>query len=229
MLRKFMFSGVMLSAVVVPYVMSTGSEWWAAAKAKVSEMTASAPAKPEGAAAAGTTLSASVSHDPGIHATLAGHSLGGTHQPSKLPVEGYSAQNLADVITFNATPQWIMMRWPRVTVGLAELDMQGYRVPLVSGTGVDDLAGSLTYYFDNDHRVKLIHFRGTTGDPRKIVGLVMQQYNLLPQPTGDPALQLYQVKWNGKPVSELRVQSASVLRADEPYSRFAVELALKRS
>lgn len=228
MLRKFMFSGVMLSAVVVPYVMSTGSEWWSTIKSKVSEVTTSAPAKPEGATEL-ANLSSSVSHDPGIHASLAGHSLGGAHQPSKLPVEGYAAQNLADVINFNATPQWIMMRWPRVTVGLAELDMQGYRVPLVTGTGYDDLAGSLTYYFDNDQRVKLIHFRGTTGDPRKIVGLVMQQYSFLPQPTGDPALQLYQVKWNGKPVSELRVQSASVLRSDEPYSRFAVELALKRS
>lgn len=229
MLRKFMFSGVMLSAVVVPYVMSTGSQWWTTIKAKVSQMTASAPAKPEGIADLAIGPPASVSHDPGIHATLAGHSLGGAHQPAKIPVEGYAAQNLADVINFNATPQWIMMRWPRVTVGLAELDMQGYRVPLVTGTGYDDLAGSLTYYFDNEQRVKLIHFRGTTGDPRKLVGLVMQQYSFLPQPTGDPALQLYQVKWNGKPVSELRVQSASVLRADEPYSRFAVELALKRS
>jgi len=226
MLRKFMFSGVMLSAVVVPYVMSTGSEWWTTIKSKVSSMTASAPDNPATSADLST---ASVSHDPGIHASFVGHSLGGTHQPSKLPVEGYAAQNLADVINFNATPQWIMMRWPRVTVGLAELDMQGYRVPLVTGTGYDDLAGSLTYYFDNDQRVKLIHFRGTTGDPRKIVGLVMQQYSFLPQPTGDPALQLYQVKWNGKPVSELRVQSASVLRSDEPYSRFAVELTLKRS
>jgi hypothetical protein len=227
MLRKFMFSGVMLSAVVVPYAMSTGSEWWATIKAKVSQMTASAPEKSEGPEEFASV--SSVSHDTGVRATLAGHSLGGSQQPSKLPVEGYAAQNLGDVINFNATPQWIMMRWPRVTVGLAELDMQGYRVPLVTGTGYDDLAGSLTYYFDNDQRVKLIHFRGSTGDPRKIVGLVMQQYGFLPQPTGDPALQLYQVKWNGKPVSELRVQSASVLRSDEPYSRFAIELALKRS
>ena len=217
MLRKFMFSGVMFSAVVVPYVMSTGSEWWTTIQSKVSQMTASAPADPAQLANMPAT---NTSHKD---ASLAGHSLGGAHQPSKLPVEGYAAQNLGDVINFNATPQWIMMRWPRVTVGLAELDMQGYRVPLVTGTGYDDLAGSLTYYFDNDQRVKLIHFRGTTGDPRKIVGLVMQQYNFLPQPTGDPALQLYQVKWNGKPISELRVQSASVLRSDEQYSRFAVE------
>jgi len=221
-----MFSSVMLSAVVVPYVMSTGSEWWTTIKSKVSSMTASA--NPAATTELTDMSSTGISHAAG-QAAFAGHSLGGAHQPSKLPVEGYAAQNLSDVINFNATPQWIMMRWPRVTVGLAELDMQGYRVPLVTGTGYDDLAGSLTYYFDNDQRVKLIHFRGTTGDPRKIVGLVMQQYSFLPQPTGDPALQLYQVKWNGKPISELRVQSASVLRSDEPYSRFAVELALKRS
>ena len=97
---------------------------------------------------------------------LQGHSLGGAHQPSKVPIEGYGTYDLGEVINFGATPSWIMTRWPRVTVGLAELDMQGYRVPLVTGTKYDDLAGSLTYYFDQDQRVKLIHFRGTTGDPR---------------------------------------------------------------
>ena len=49
---------------------------------------------------------------------------------------------------------------------LAELDVQGYRVPLVTGTSRDDLAGSLTYYFDKTHHVTHIHFRGTTGDPQ---------------------------------------------------------------
>jgi hypothetical protein len=115
-----------------------------------------------------------------------------------------------------------------VTVGLADLDMQGYRVPLVTGTGYDDLAGSLTYYFDQNQQVKLIHFRGTTGDPRKLVALVMSQYKFLPQASGDPSLQLYQVKWNGKPISELQVHTADGLRASEPYSRFTVELAINR-
>ncbi len=224
-----MFSGVMVSAVGVPYVMSTGAEWWDTIKSRVAEFTAPADPAAKHAQNAAEAL-AIPTYPTGTPAAFAahGHSLAGSHQPSKLPPEGYTAQSLNDVINFNATPQWIAMRWPRVTVGLAELDMQGYRVPLVSGTGYDDLAGSLTYYFDQDQRVKLIHFRGTTGDPRKLVALVMQQYSFLPQATGDPSLQLYQVKWNGKPVSELRVQTASVLRSNEPFTRYSVELALKR-
>jgi hypothetical protein len=121
-----------------------------------------------------------------------------------------------------------MSRWPRVTAGLAEPELQGYRVPLVTGTGENDLAGSLTYYFDQDQRVKLIHFRCTTGNPQQLVTYVTSRYGLTPQPTGDPGLQLYQVKWNGKPMSELRIRTATILRAAQPYSRFHVELAMKR-
>lgn len=219
MLRKFMFSGVVMSAVVIPYVMSTGGEWWTVAKERVAAMTQSSPKE----AGAGNSQAATGAYPQG-------HSLAAAHLPGsrQVPVEGYGTMHLGEVINFNATPAWVMARWPRVTVGLAELDMQGYRVPLVTGTAQDDLAGSLTYYFDQEQRVLLIHFRGSTGDPRKLVSLVMSQYQMLPQATGNPSLQLYQVKWNGKPISELQVHTADVLRADEPYSRFSVELALKR-
>ncbi|HEV3024657.1 MAG TPA: DUF6690 family protein, partial [Pirellulales bacterium] len=48
---------------------------------------------------------------------------------------------------FDVTSAWVLGRWPRVSAGLSQLDLQGYRVPLVTGTKPDDLAGSLTYYF----------------------------------------------------------------------------------
>jgi hypothetical protein len=221
-----MFSGVMMSAVVIPYVMSTGGEWYTAAKNKVASMTASSP-KEGSAPNAETALAAYGSNESGQQ----GHSLAAAHLPraNQVPVEGYGTVHLGEVINFNATPSWVMARWPRVTVGLAETELQGYRVALVSGTAQDDIAGSLTYYFDNEQRVSIIHFRGSTGDPRKLVALVMSQYEMLPQATGDPRLQLYQRKWNGKPVSELQIHTADVLRADEPYSRFSLEMAIKRS
>jgi hypothetical protein len=221
-----MFSGVMMSAVVIPYVMSTGGEWYTAAKNKVASMTASSP-KEGSTPNAETALAAYGSNESGQQ----GHSLAAAHLPraNQVPVEGYGTVHLGEVINFNATPSWVMARWPRVTVGLAETELQGYRVALVSGTAQDDIAGSLTYYFDNEQRVSIIHFRGSTGDPRKLVALVMSQYEMLPQATGDPRLQLYQRKWNGKPVSELQIHTADVLRADEPYSRFSLEMAIKRS
>ena len=226
MLRKFMFSGVMMSAVVIPYVMSTGGEWFTAAKNRVASMTQASPK--EGSAAAGNAAASFDSSAAGAYPQ--GHSLAAAHLPraNQVPVEGYGTMHLGEVINFNATPAWVMARWPRVTVGLAELDMQGYRVPLVTGTAQDDLAGSLTEDLDQAQHVLLIHFRGSTGDPRKLVALVMSQYKMLPQASGNPSLQLYQVKWNGKPISELQVHTADILRADDPYSRFSVELALKR-
>jgi hypothetical protein len=101
-------------------------------------------------------------------------------------------------------------------------------VPLVTGTGVDDLAGSLTYYFGADRSVQYITFHGVTGDPRKLVNHVVQKYGFQPQRTDDPGLAVYMVKWNGKPISELRVQTARVLRADQRNLSYKVDLAMKR-
>ena len=44
------------------------------------------------------------------------------------------SRSLDEVLRFDLTPDWILHRWPRVSTGLAQLDLQGYRVPLVSGT-----------------------------------------------------------------------------------------------
>jgi len=121
-----------------------------------------------------------------------------------------------------------MQRWERVSAGLADIDLQGYRVPLVTGTADDDLAGSLTYYFDKQQKVQRITFHGTSGNPRKLVTLLTGRYGFLRQSTDDPSLYLYQVKWNGKPTSELRIKPARVVRADAPHSRFEIELAMKR-
>src|SRR5205823_12511410 len=135
-------------------------------------------------------------------------------------IEGPATVDLGDVLRFDPTPAWVMARWPRVTAGLAELDLQGYRVPLVSGTKPDDVAGSLTYYFDKNEHVAYINFHGCTGDPRKLIALVTSRYSFLKQKTDDPSLGLYQVRWNGKALSELRIRPARVLRADQPNARY---------
>ncbi len=223
MIRRMMFTSVIVSAIGLPYLLSTGSAWWSTIK---SQFSSSAAADPSGA---GTGALAATSVSTSRAAAPLGPEAPAFGSPAKaLPIEGYGARDLNEVLNFGATPAWVMQRWPRVTVGLAEIDMQGYRVPLVTGTRPDDLAGVLTYYFDEKQQAKLIHFRGTTGDPRKLIQLVMSQYKFLPQASGDPSLQLYQVKWNGKPISELQVHTAHVMRASQPNSRYRVELALKR-
>jgi hypothetical protein len=219
MFKRFFFMFVMMAAVGVPYLVTSSSDWWNTLSARY----LGGGTDGKAAAADGSKAGAP---------PQAGSPQGGAAKTDTvmrpLPVEGFGAQDLSQVLQFDGTPAWVMARWPRVTAGLAELDLQGYRVALVSGTADDDLAGSLTYYFDKSQRIARISFHGTTGDPRKLISLVSSRYHFVQQQTDDPSLSLFQVKWNGKPLSELRIRPARMLRADQPRSRYEVDLAMKR-
>jgi hypothetical protein len=214
MTKRFLFVLIMVAAVGLPYLATSSTDWLSYFS---SQHAGSADAT---AATAGGKLGA---NSGGAQHDSAAGPLG------KPPaIEGLGAADLGEVLRFDGTPGWVMARWPRVTAGLAELDLQGYRVPLVTGTTDDDLAGSLTYYFDKNQHVAFINFKGTTGNPRKLIALVTARYRFLQQKTDDPGLSLYQVNWNGKPQSELRIRTAPIVRADQPHARFEVELAMKR-
>ncbi len=218
MLKRFLFLMAMVGAVAVPYLLTTSPDWWnsltsTSTDAKDAKHTSSlarfAPNKPTpGFNTSGRTTTAGLTTPAGTEST-----------PSI---------DLSEVLQFDGTPAWVMTRWPRVTSGLSEVDLQGYRVALVSGTAEDDIAGSLSYYFDKSQRIAYINFHGTTGDPRKLVTLLTSRYRFVPQQAADPGLHLYQIKWNGKPHSELRIRSARIVRADQPHSRYEVDLAMKR-
>jgi hypothetical protein len=221
MLKRFFLSSFMVGAVIVPYAISTSGDWYNKVKTQYfsSSPQAAAPATPQPAAAANGQPAQGIDSQ-GIAAL---------HAPSKpQSIEGFPATDLKEVLHFDGTPAWVMSRWPRVSSGLATLDLQGYRVPLVTGTAQDDLAGSLTYYFDKEQRVKFISFQGATGDPRKLIAMVTEKYGFKPEQTNDPGLSLFMVKWNGKPVSELRIRPARLVRADQPHSRYEIYLAMRR-
>ncbi len=224
MFRRLLFLSFMSGAIGVPYLLSSSSNIWTSVKSKFSSSDDGGGANTPDTDAA---LAATEAQQPaGLAGTPQAQFLQRPAKPKD--IEGAPAQNLAEILHFNGTPDWVVQRWPRVTTGLAHPELQGYRVPLVTGTAEDDLAGSLTYYFDGNSRVEYITFHGVTGDPRKIIALVMRNYGFQPERTDDPRLTLYMVKWNGKPVSELRIETARVLRADQPNLRYRVDLALKR-
>ena len=135
---------------------------------------------------------------------------------------------MEDVLRFDITTAWVLANWPRVSAGLAELDLQGYRVPVVTGASEADLAGSLTYYFNPRQRVQRIVFSGSTGDARRLVSLVESRYQLKRKITPDPSLFLYEHKEYGQVTSELRIRPAPVVRSGAPHGRFAVALTLGR-
>ena len=136
---------------------------------------------------------------------------------------------LAEVLNFDVTMDWVLKRWPRVSTGLAHLQYQGYRVPLVTGTAESDLAGSLTYYFNSQQVVEQITLRGTTGDARKLVALLSTRHGFARRVANDPGLFIYEVAHSaGRPKSVLEIRSAGVVQSSDPYGRFKVDLVMQR-
>jgi len=91
--------------------------------------------------------------------------------------------NLSSLFRFDVTKQWITSRWDRVSTCPADQGLHGMRVALVTGTNSWDLHGSLTYYFDANHRVQRITYRGWTGDATRLVQTLQKQVQLRAQPT----------------------------------------------
>jgi hypothetical protein len=159
-----------------------------------------------------------------VPAPTATVSPGGT----ELPLEGLAVHDLAEVLRFDISPQWVYRHWARKSTALSNLDFYGVRVPLVTGTDVHDVAGSLTYYFGAGGHVERITFRGRTGDARPMIALVMSRYGLRRQRPETPGNLLYEVRWNGRATSRLRISPASVIWASVPHATYAVELDLNR-
>ncbi len=179
------------------------------------------------------------SKDPAAEATIGANGAAGSPL-ERAAIQGSSAAShprvaspeapplvdLAEAIRFDATTAWLFQRWPRVTAGLPDGSLQGYRVPLVSGTSEEDVAGSLTYYFNAQQVCQRITLVGTVGDPRKITTQVLGRFGLKRQTSHDPGMHLYQTRWNGKPVSELKIKAAPVVKATAPFARYDVQLVL---
>jgi hypothetical protein len=147
--------------------------------------------------------------------------------PTQIPLEGAPTYSIADVLRMDVSKEWVYLRWPRKSTALAELELFGVRVPLVTGTRLHDLAGSLTYYFGADGRVKRISFHGRTGDTTQLAAIVHQRFGLQAIPTAISGEQLLQARNGDDLISELRTRPAPVLWASTPHESFAVELELQ--
>ena len=142
-------------------------------------------------------------------------------KPNELPMV-----EMAEAFQFSVTPSWVISRWPRVSSGLPDEQLQGLRVALISGMREDDVAGSLTYYFMPSQRCAKITFTGTTGDPQRITALMVDRFKFQGFTYGEPGVQRYEIRWNGKALSEFTVRPASVVRSSSPLERYQVQLAI---
>ena len=144
-------------------------------------------------------------------------------------LDGGVIGRLEDVINMNVTPKWITQRWARVSTNIQSGQWQGYRVPIVTGEKTDDLAGALTYYFDNQKQLQRISFRGTTGESQRIITLLQQQFHLTKRPTS--LIGLYIKSQNRRPVSVLmitRSPRAATQNNAARYSQCTIQFELNR-
>ena len=141
-------------------------------------------------------------------------------------VSGPEITNFGDVFRFDLTPQAITSRWSRVSTGLSDVRLQGYRVPLVTGVSESDLAGSLTYYFDGQPRLRRITFLGTTGDPQKLVEFLSRQFGFRRAQSTSPRLTVYRVRFGR--TGQLTVAPAEVLDRNQASTNYRVDLLLER-
>jgi hypothetical protein len=150
----------------------------------------------------------------------------GGQQGALPPLAGPTVDQLGEVLRFDVSPAWVAARWARVTATLADTQLDGLRVPLVSGVSDSDLTGSLTYYFDKEQQVQRLTFHGTTGNSQRLVQLLTESYKFQREPTLGG--EVYTRRWNGRPTSVCRIRTAPVLRADMPNSKLEVLLEINR-
>jgi hypothetical protein len=137
---------------------------------------------------------------------------------------GPVGMTLIEALYFDASPEWISQRWPRVTTRLPFLEYHGIRVPLVTGYELEDVAGTLTYYFDSNSQVQRITFSGFTGDYEPTAALLQNRFGLRQYASVGTALFL--AYWEGRPIGMLRIEEASLAEVDKPDTRYRVEIEL---
>ncbi len=143
-----------------------------------------------------------------------------------MSIVGGPVADLRDVLRFDITPAWVPQRFSRVSTVLAERNMDGLRVALVTGTQPHDLAGTVSYYFDKQQQLRRINVHALTGDPSQLVGLMMQFYHLEPEPSLGG--HLYTARWNNRVTSLMQISPAPVMYATAVNSRYVVFLELNQ-
>ncbi len=136
---------------------------------------------------------------------------------------GPAIDNFDALFRFEVGPEWVTDHWSRVSTVRSEEGWQGLRVPVVTGMAPDDLAGSLTYYFDSWRRLQRIAFRGTTGDARRVIAW-SASHGLRREPT--IAAELFTRRRNGRATSVLAIERPAVISSQLPNQRQDVLLEL---
>lgn len=158
--------------------------------------------------------------------TLGTPTLGQIQQQPQASVGGGAINDLREVLRFDIVPGWLPQRFARVSTVTSNVQMDGLRVPLITGTQSRDIAGSLTYYFDAGQALKRINLHGVTGDPTILANLMVQFYQLKPEQSLGG--QLFTSRWNNRVTSVMQVAPAPIIYAGADHSKYIIFLELNQ-
>ncbi len=215
MFKTLLYSGLGLGACLFgPYMFYSASDYVNEARQPGPEIQL-AESSPENGSEGKSAEAVSVTVD-------------GTPKPLP-PLAGQPVHDFGEVLRFDVSTRWIAERWPHVSTGLAQLQLHGYRVPLVTGTDETDLAGSLTYYFGPRQQVERLVFHGTTGDPSRLLAFLLRHYRFVHRPVNDPGLYIYEaVSQDGEFAGSAEIRSSWTIRAEQALQRYEVKVQLER-
>jgi uncharacterized protein DUF6690 len=200
-LRPFILGGGLLAAVVVPYL-ALNENLTGSVRTQWNRLQGQ------------SSLPGDLPAGPSTPSAIA------SSAPTSLPVP------IEQAFRFDATPQWVASRWPRVSTVLGQPKQLGMRVALVTGTRPDDIAGSLTYYFDEHHQLQRITFTGLTADPRRLLALLIPAGGLQSQPTTSV---VHYIAGDAKrPTSQVIARHLPVVANTAPGPRVEVAVDLAR-
>ena len=152
--------------------------------------------------------------------------LGGMTGEAIPDLTGADVRDLREILRFDVSPDWVMSRFARVTTVLADTRLEGLRVPVVTGIRANDIAGTMTYFFDRGGQVQRIMLHGFTGDPSRIVEAMTTHYGLSRNPSLEAGV--YTRAWNGSAVHFLRLSHAPVVYSDAVHQKYTVFLELNQ-
>lgn len=162
-------------------------------------------------------------YDPALASKLGGLPADAENRPSLV---GAEISDLREVLRFDITPEWVAQRFSRVSTVLADLKLKGLRVPIVTGTRADDMAGALTYYFDHSGELQRLTIHGFTGDPSRLIDTMTQHYGLQRERALEAGVLTR--RWNGEPIHFLRLTHAPVIYSDAVHQKYTVFLELNQ-
>ncbi|WP_182865179.1 DUF6690 family protein [Rhodopirellula sp. JC639] len=147
--------------------------------------------------------------------------------PAEEPtLSGYQVKDLREVLRFDIGPDWVVNRFSRVSTVLADLKLKGLRVPVVTGIMADDVAGTLTFYFDHSDRLQRLTFHGFTGDPARFAEIMTSYFGLAREPALEAGA--FTKRWNGRPVHFMRLTHAPVVYSNAVHQKYTVFLELNQ-